>query len=39
MNRRDFTKSLLGTIASYSLLETLFTRDAFSTPVRSITDH
>ncbi len=38
MNRRDFTKSLLGTIASYSLLETLFTRDAFATPVRPITD-
>ena len=37
MDRREFTKSLLGTLASYSLLQTLFTRDAFSTPVKPIT--
>ncbi len=39
MNRREFAKSLLGTIASYSLLETLFTRDAFAGTVKPVTDH
>jgi hypothetical protein len=34
MNRRELIKSLLGTVASYSLLETLFTRDALAGPVR-----
>jgi hypothetical protein len=34
MNRRELIKSLLGTLASYSLLETLFTRDALAGPVR-----
>ena len=38
MNRREFAKSLLGTIASYSLLETLFTRDAFAGAVKPVTD-
>lgn len=38
LTRRDFTKSLLGTIASYSLLQTLFTRDVFAREVRPITD-
>ncbi len=39
MNRRELAKSLLGTIASYSLLETLFTRDAFAGAVKPVTDH
>ncbi|HSS50641.1 MAG TPA: hypothetical protein VLX28_17015 [Thermoanaerobaculia bacterium] len=39
MNRRELLKSVLGTLASYSLLETLFTRDAFASPVKPITDH
>ena len=34
MTRRDLIKSLLGTVASYSLLETLFTRDALAGSVR-----
>ncbi|HEX9945561.1 MAG TPA: hypothetical protein VGG03_26405 [Thermoanaerobaculia bacterium] len=38
MNRREFAKALLGTIASYSLLETLFATDAFSAAVRPLTD-
>jgi len=38
LNRRELIQSLLGTVASYSLLETLFTRDAFSSAVRPITD-
>ena len=38
MNRRDLIKSFLGTVASYSLLETLFSRDAFAGAVKPITD-
>jgi hypothetical protein len=34
MNRRELIKSLLGTVASYSLLETLFTRDVLAGPVK-----
>ena len=36
MNRRELLQSFLGTIASYSLLETLFSRDAFSDAVKPI---
>jgi hypothetical protein len=39
IDRRDFTASLLGSITSYSLLEMLFTREAFAGPIRSLTDH
>ncbi|HSS76568.1 MAG TPA: hypothetical protein VLV54_07445 [Thermoanaerobaculia bacterium] len=38
MNRRELIKSVLGSLASYSLLETLFTRDAFCSPVKPVTD-
>jgi hypothetical protein len=38
MNRRDFTKTLLGSIASYSLLSTLFTKDAFADSVKPVTN-
>jgi hypothetical protein len=38
LNRRELIQSLLGTVASYSLLGTLFARDAFSSAVRPITD-
>lgn len=39
MNRRDFTKSLLGTIASYSLLETLVSKDAFADTIKPVVGH
>jgi hypothetical protein len=38
MDRRDFTKTLLGSIVSYSLLRTLFTQDAFADSVKPVTD-
>jgi len=38
MNRRELIKSLIGTVASYSLLETVFRQDAFASAVRPITD-
>lgn len=38
MNRRDFIQSLLLTVASHSLLKSLFAADAFATPIRPITD-
>jgi hypothetical protein len=38
MNRRDFSKMLLGGIASYSLFRTLFTADAFADTVKPVTD-
>jgi len=38
MDRRELIKSLLGTVASYSLLETLFTRDALAGPVKPAAD-
>jgi hypothetical protein len=38
MDRRQFTQSLLLTVASHSLLQLLFTRDAFATPIRPITN-
>lgn len=38
MNRREFSKSLLLTISSYSLFKTLFTKDAFATEIRPVTD-
>jgi len=38
MNRRELIKSLIGTVASYSLLETVFRHDAFAEAVRPITD-
>ncbi len=34
MTRRQLIQSLLGTVASYSLLETLFARDALAGPVK-----
>jgi hypothetical protein len=39
MNRREFSKSLIGSIASYALFRTLFTRDAFADSVKPVTDH
>jgi hypothetical protein len=38
MDRRELTKSLLGAVASYSLLRTLFTREAFAATVKPVTD-
>ena len=38
MNRREFSKTLLGSIASYALLRDLVTTDAFADPVRPVTD-
>jgi hypothetical protein len=35
--RRDFHRNTLGTLLTYSLLETLFTRDAFAKDVQPIT--
>ena len=37
MTRRELIQSLLGTVVSYSLLETLFTRDALAGPVKPAT--
>lgn len=39
MDRRTFTKSLVGAVASYALFEMLYIRDAFGRPVRPITEH
>ncbi|HKV09606.1 MAG TPA: hypothetical protein VJ725_15795 [Thermoanaerobaculia bacterium] len=39
MNRREFTKGLLGTIASYSLLETLVSRDLFADAIKPVVGH
>ncbi|HEX6864911.1 MAG TPA: hypothetical protein VF414_18915 [Thermoanaerobaculia bacterium] len=36
MNRREFSKSLVGSIASYALLRTLFTTDAFADSVKPV---
>jgi hypothetical protein len=36
MNRREFSHALVGAIASYALLETLVSRDAFAAPIRPI---
>lgn len=38
MNRREFSKSLVGSIASYALFRTLFVKDVFADSVRPITD-
>lgn len=38
MNRREFSKSLVGSIASYALFRTLFIQDVFADSVRPITD-
>lgn len=37
MNRREFSKSLLGSIASYALFRTLFLKDAFADAVKPVT--
>jgi hypothetical protein len=37
MNRRELLKSLAGSIASYTLFRTLFTRDAFAAAIRPVT--
>lgn len=37
MNRRELLKSMAGSVASYALLRTLFTRDAFAAAVRPVT--
>ena len=37
MNRRELLKSMAGSIASYALFRTLFTRDAFAGAVRPVT--
>lgn len=39
MNRREFTKGLLGTLASYSLLETLVSRDLFADAIKPVVGH
>lgn len=39
MDRREFTKSLLLAISSYSLFRTLFTKDAFAKEIQPVTDH
>jgi hypothetical protein len=36
MDRRDLIRSLLMTVASHSLLQVLFTREAFSASIRPI---
>jgi len=36
-NRRDFSKSMLGSLLTYSLMETLFAHDAFSKELQPIT--
>ena len=38
MNRRDFSKTLIGSIASYALFRTLVTADAFADSVKPETD-
>lgn len=37
MNRRELLKSLAGSVASYALFRTVFTRDAFAAGVRPVT--
>ncbi len=37
MNRREFSKSLVGSIASYALFRTLFATDAFADSVKPVT--
>src|SRR5688572_15818855 len=37
MNRREFSKSRVGSIASYALFRTLFTTDAFADSVKRVT--
>jgi hypothetical protein len=37
MNRRELLKSLAGSVASYALFRTVFTRDAFAAAVRPVT--
>lgn len=37
MNRRELLKSLAGSVASYALFRTLFTRDAFAAEIRPVT--
>ncbi len=37
LSRRAFSKTLLASVASYSLLRELFTRDVFAEPIRPIT--
>lgn len=39
MNRREFTKGLLGTLASYSLLETLVSRDLLADSIKPVVGH
>lgn len=39
MNRRNFTQNLMGTVLSFSLLETLICHDALAKPIKPITDH
>ncbi|HWM90033.1 MAG TPA: hypothetical protein VN493_04645 [Thermoanaerobaculia bacterium] len=39
MNRREFSKSLIGSIASYALFRTLFLKDALAGSVKPVTDH
>lgn len=39
MDRREFSRSLIGAVASYALMQTLVTREAFGWAVRPITDH
>lgn len=39
MDRRDFTKGLLASVASFALMDSLFAAEAFTSPIKPITDH
>lgn len=39
MDRRDFTKGLLASVMTYSLMETFFVTEAFSRPIKPLTKH
>lgn len=38
MHRRDFTKSILSTVTSYALIDSLFTTNAFASAIKPIAD-
>ena len=39
MDRREFSKKLLGAVASYALFDSLFATNSFSRPVKEITNY
>jgi hypothetical protein len=39
MDRREFTKGILATVASYALIETLFATNAFSQTIKPLTNY